>query len=139
MEDELPDAVHMEHDMPSSPLASSKRAELRKFVSGLDSFSELASVIDSDSSEDDLEDEASPEPPNRDEPRPGTSTSDFDDVLPRSRKKRGTTRSKLDRHSQSLIGSANLAFARGNTGDAIKMCLEVIREHAKAHEVNRAV
>lgn len=112
---------------------NSTEVQLRNFVDGRTTFNELASVMNADSNDDDTSTTVS----QTGEPQPGTSQEDFDDIFPQSRKKRGGggKRSKLDRHSQSLIGSANLAFARGNTEDAIKMCLEVVRENPKAHEV----
>ena len=36
-------------------------------------------------------------------------------------------RSKLPRLLQGLMGEANMKFARGETDDAIKMCMEIIR------------
>lgn len=34
---------------------------------------------------------------------------------------------KLPRHLQGLMGEANMKFARGETDEAIKMCMEVVR------------
>ncbi|KAG9509128.1 General transcription factor 3C polypeptide 3, partial [Fragariocoptes setiger] len=42
-------------------------------------------------------------------------------------KKGRTVKSKLPRDLVGLMGQANLSFARGNSEDGIKMCMEVIR------------
>ncbi|KAI1280543.1 Rho GTPase-activating protein [Halotydeus destructor] len=54
--------------------------------------------------------------------------------MPKPRRRRNPRKTKLDIVSQNLLGSAELSSARGNVEDAIKMCLEVIKENPKAHE-----
>jgi hypothetical protein len=53
--------------------------------------------------------------------------------LPRVGVKRGR-RKRLDPTLQGLMGEANLRFARGDTDNAIKMCMEVIRQDPGAPE-----
>ncbi|XP_054719964.1 general transcription factor 3C polypeptide 3-like [Uloborus diversus] len=108
-----------------------------KYVNGEISFSELSEIIENDKFK------APPRKKMRKEkeevePRPLTQLEKEDQEYQMELKnKKKRTRRKmchLPKELEGLMGAANLNFAKGNTEDAIKMCMELIRTAPTAQE-----
>lgn len=103
--------------------------DLQKFLDGKISFKELARKMDE-------EDEIAPEG-DEEEGDKGTGGGE-EDMMRQKAKTKGRKkgrRSKLDEMGASLLGNAELYFARGKCEDAIAMVLQVVKDHPLAHEL----
>lgn len=90
---------------------------LEKYISGEVSLNNYSIMLSEDIAG---EESIKPQPSQSRPPKAGSSY-----------RPRGT---KLPIHLRGLMGEANLRFARGDHATAEKMCLEVIRQFARAHE-----
>lgn len=97
--------------------------DLQKFISGKITFTELASRMDA---EDDIMSDGEEDM---------TETGEADGMKQQQHRRLRGRRSKLDEIGASLLGNAELYFARGKCEDAIAMVLEVVKDHPLAHEL----
>lgn len=96
--------------------------DLQRFVAGKISFKELASKMDA---EDDIASEGEDE----------VEEEGSDHGMKQQPRRLRGRRSKLDEIGASLLGNAELYFARGKCEDAIAMVLQVVKDHPMAHEL----
>lgn len=104
--------------------------DLNLFLEGKITFKELARKMDE-------EDEIVPD--EDDDDKEGKDTDDKElggkKVNRKKRIRSGGRRSKLNEFNASLLGNAELYFARGKCEDAIAMVLQVVKENPLAHEL----